>query len=406
MSDPDGRGAAIRIRERGQTEVTLTRAQAAELRGLGICAVQPGVDHQRWIVSDVTAIGNVVLDGIRVVIEPKLELRSVLHMASLAESQLDIGDEVFDAEVDRSLPTAIASALIDAIDAAVTRGLRKGYREVEETGQVMRGRWDISRQLRTRPGMPIPLELTIDEFTEDTDENRILHTALRQVLKIEGLPPEVLRRARHLLAIFSEVRMLHPGEPVPVVHFTRLNGFLKFPVFLARLMLQELSWTHSLGAARAGTFLINMAPVFEAFIGNGLRDALRPMGVGVDLQDSSWRLDEGKRIVLRPDIVLRRNGRPIAVADTKYKVFGASAGSPPNADVYQAVAYALALGLGEAHLIYAAGDIEPRRYEIPSAGVSVVAHAVTLEGTPAVLRARVSRLAREISAPTVTELSA
>ncbi len=47
---------------------------------------------------------------------------------------------------------------------------------------------------------------------------------------------------------------------------------------------------------------------------------------------------------MRPDIVISRHGRVVAVADTKYKVWGESDGSPPNADVYQALAYAVTCG--------------------------------------------------------------
>jgi len=87
---------------------------------------------------------------------------------------------------------------------------------------------------------------------------------------------------------------------------------------------------------------------------------------------------------------------PVAVADSKYKVWGATQGSPPNADIYQAVAYALATGLSRSHLVYASGEVEPREYHIETAGIRVVAHAVSLDGTPADLRASLRGLAARL----------
>lgn len=381
------------VNERGQTTLPLSRAQATELRALGVCYVQPGASSTEWVVGDVRAVGNIALDGLRLVIRPKVPLRSVLYMASVARMQVEVADTVFDVDEDQSVPAALAEAFVSALDAATSRGLIKGYVNQEESAMLVRGRWDVARQLRVRPGLPVPVELMADEFTEDVSENRILHTALRAILRLDDIPPDTTRRARQLTSLFTHVGTLRRGEQLPSSRQTRLNRHLMFSLFLGETLLRSAAWTQVTGAARAGTFLIDMARTFEGFIGEALRRALLPRHLAVELQDGhSWRFDTRGQIRLRPDIVVRSRDVPIAVADTKYKPWGDKPGSPPNADVYQAVAYALTTGLTSAHLIYVAGDVDPRRYEIESAGVTVVAHSLDLGGAPRELRQSIDQL--------------
>ena len=387
----------VRIAERGLSVVQLSHAQAAELRGMRICSVQPGTRPDEWVVSDVSAVGNIELDGIRLVIEPKVPLRSLIYMASVGGGQIAVNDADFSADEDAALPVALAEALIASLDRATSRGLVKGYRESEQTDLVVRGRWDVARQLRVRPGLPIPVELTVDEFSEDTDENRILHSALRTVLKFEGVPSATVRRGRALLTVFADVGTVPVGVQPAVPCVTRQTVHLQFPLTLARMVLGATSFTHSKGVRRTGTLLVSTARLFEEFVGSGLREVLRPAGLSVDLQDSkNWRFDVGGRILLRPDIVIREGRLPVAVADSKYKVWGVTDGSPPNSDVYQAVAYALATGLSRAHLIYASGEVNPREYHIETAGIRVIAHSISLGGTPADLRATLHGLGAEL----------
>ena len=101
-------------------------------------------------------------------------------------------------------------------------------------------------------------------------------------------------------------------------------------------------------------------------------------------------------MALRPDIVISRDGAPVTVADTKYKVLGSGNGAIPNGDVYQAVAYALALDVPTAHLIYVSGDVVARVLQIPSAGIDVHVHALPLEGKARALEHGVAALGAKL----------
>lgn len=261
----------------------------------------------------------------------------------------------------------------------MTSGLVKGYQEVHESAAVMRGRWDVSRQLATRPGLPLPLEIDFDDFTPDIPVNRILHTAVRALRTVELPKPTALLRDQ-LLVEFIDVGTVPRGGVLPDITFTRLTEHLAGAANLARMILEAVSWTHRDGARRGGTFLVNMANIFEAFVAERLRSLLITQSLNVTSQDMRWWLDEGRTVALRPDIVISRD-RPVAVADTKYKVLTDAAGAPPSTDVYQMVAYALALDVSSAHLIYVSGDVVSGRIDVPVAGAAIHLHAVRLDGS-------------------------
>ena len=197
-------------------------------------------------------------------------------------------------------------------------------------------------------------------------------------------------------ALFVDVDLLPRGLPLPDVRVNRLNQHYEVPLRLARVILEAVSWTHRDGATGGGTVLVDMAAIFEGYVATRLRSELAQASLAVTAQDQAWWLDSGRAVALRPDIVISRLGKPVTVADTKYKVLGDTRQSIPNGDVYQAVAYALALGVQTAHLIYVADDVIMRDIEIPTAGVLVRIHAMPLAGTTTRLDSGIATLAGQL----------
>lgn len=370
------------LAEKGESFVALSSSQAARLQELKFCRVSPTTNVGVWRVTDVMRVGVVAIDDVRLIVRPKTPLRSLIFMASYSGLQAEVEDASFAFEADHDLPAALASALVETVTKATGRGLLKGYVSVEETGTVIRGRWDIARQLKVRPGIPVPVELTYDDYTEDVVENQILKAALRVLVRLEQLPRRVADQLGPLLGLFSEVSDLRATGPVMLPAESRLNAHYQPALRLARWLLEATSWAHTEGASSGSAFLLNVAKVYEDFVGRVFQATLHREGYDVDLQVSDWRLDTDGEIRMRPDIVISRNGHVVAVADTKYKVWGAGDGSPPNADVYQALAYALTAEVREAHLLYVSGDVEPRRYEVAATGTTVVAQALDVSGEP------------------------
>lgn len=384
----------VTIMERGATRVELTDDQASALQSIGFCSVTPTNLPGTWRLGDVSKIGVAAVPGLRVHIQPKTPLENLFFLASYAEEQVEL-DRSFSFSTDEALPTALAKAFSDAVSVSTRKGLLKGYRTLEETGTTVRGRWDIPRQIRRRPGILLPLELTVSDFTEDVAENRLLLTAISLLLRVDTLKPALRRRLTNHLGTFREVSVLPHGS-LPEIPITRLNRHYAYPLMLAQLIIEATSWTHKSGHRAGGSFLINMPSLFERFVERALRHQLGSAGLGVTGQDRSYTLDTDGQVRLRPDLLIRRGQMPVGVADIKYKVWDATSGSPPNSDVYQALTYALATGLKRAHLLYVSGDVTPAEFVIASAGKTVIAHTIDLSGSPTAILDSVRRVADEM----------
>lgn len=370
------------ITEKGESFVPLTMSQAAQLQSMKFCRVTPTNEPGLWRISDVNRVGVVVIDDVRLIVRPKTPLRSLIFMASHSGRQADVREGSYSFDADLELPSALAAALISASKEATRRGLVKGYVPIEETGTVIRGRWDIARQLRVRPGIPVPVELNYDDYTEDVPENRILKAALRTLMRHEQVPAASTKDHTQLMGLLSEVSDMRFGTHVTLPPITRLNTRYEHALRLAKLILDAVSWAHAEGRHAGSAFLLNVAKVFEDFVGRVMKTTLEEEGYDVKLQDPDWTLDIDGDVMMEPDIVIRRGGRVVTIADTKYKVFDAKSTSPPNPDVYQALAYATAGEVPEVHLLYAAGEVEPRRYRIEAAKKTVVARVIDVSGGP------------------------
>jgi 5-methylcytosine-specific restriction enzyme subunit McrC len=102
-------------------------------------------------------------------------------------------------------------------------------------------------------------------------------------------------------------------------------------------------------------FTVNMPNLFESFVAEWIH-ANEPRQCSTKSQHRAV-LDENGRLHFQIDIVLfdAIDGCPRAVLDTKYK----SSDLPSEQDIQQIVAYAVAMGVSEAYLIYPSVISEP-----------------------------------------------
>ncbi|MGA5516168.1 McrC family protein [Streptomyces pseudogriseolus] len=302
---------------------------------------------------------------------------------------------------------ALAHAVERRIDAALRQGVLQGYREVEESSLVVRGRILEAEQIRRHFGRTPPVEIAYDAYTADTPENRILRAAVERLLRLPGVPGLVRRRLAHQRVRLADALPLVRGQELPRWQPSRLNSRYQPALRLCEAVLRGSSPEHTPPGAdplAVDGFLIDMNQLFEDFVTVALSEALKDHGLTARLQDTH-HLDTAGLVRIRPDLVVRtRDGRmPVAVVDAKYKV--EKGDGRLNADLYQALAYATVLGLREAHLVYAAGRLPTRFHEVRGTaagadgrGVLLHQHSVDLSREPgqlmSALRDIAVRLAR------------
>ena len=231
-------------------------------------------------------------------------------------------------------------------DELMRRGPQRRYRRQRETAGVLRGRWDISEQLRRDPATPTRFHLTDAHYATDTLANQLIARALLagQHLGHGSGVGEALRR----------LGIQWPAAPYPgnvtAALFERLlrarmPAHYRATLLTARLLL--LSYSSSLRPGREDTLalLFDLNRLWEGFVAASLR------GGGVQLleqpQRTFWRA--GQRAVhLRPDFVVQHGDRRF-ILDAKWKQY--AAGRPSAADLRQVYAYAQEFGAERAALV-------------------------------------------------------
>lgn len=355
----------------------------------------PGEDNA-YILTPGSNIGAVEIGGLSALIEPKLGIPQVLSLACYAIGKVHFQTEDFDFHDECALPDALAMALTFQARRAFARGLLHGYRTEEEALYTVRGRIRFDDQLRRRFGVPLPVEVRYDEFTEDVLANQLVKAAAYRLGRISLRSALARRNLGWLVSMLDSVSLVEfPASDVPAVRYDRLNEHYRGVVELARLILRHGAFESSRGQVRASGFLMDMNVVFQEFVTEALRDALgvSPQAFGERTINS---LDYGGNIHLRPDLTWRVGSQQVFVGDVKYKNL---TGRPvPNADLYQLLAYTIALDLPGGLLIYAKDETEAREYQVRNTGKRLDVAALDLSGTLEQTLDRVKDLAEKVIA--------
>lgn len=373
----------------GQTlyPVDLTTAEAAALNTSLLVKAAP--DELGWRVTAEYWVGTVARGDLVVRVAPKIGAVQVLRLLAMADGAADLAvdDEQVEVAADVDLSAVLARMFVLEAEHALAEGPLRGYRTEDQTLPVLRGRLRLRDQHLRRFGQLSPLEVTVDEWTVDTAENRLIRSAALALLALPGLTAAVEADLRRVDRLLVEAERLVPGAALPTWQPTRLNARLHALLGLADLTLRHLSVESTAGETVVHGFRVNMAHLFERLVARLLTDV-----------DPSWSaqvtlpLDQGDTLVIRPDLVRDGGTGWSGVADTKYKVLD-EAGKISNADIYQLVAYCARLGLTTGHLIYADGGTPPPPYEVIGTDAAIAVHRLDLTASPDELRAQVSALA-------------
>ena len=385
------------LREYGDpASVVMSECVAGGLMRTGLVEVVPEATPGRWLIRPQGKIGAVSVAGIEVRVAPKVTIDRIVFMLAHALGGVTWQDDAVEVEQDSDVVHVLAEAFLRAATRALRPGLIQGYRLAEESLAVVRGRIRIDEQLKRRPGVWLPIEVSYDDFTVDTGENRILRAAAERLMRNPLVPLVTRRRLTSVTLRLAEVGRIVPGAPLPVWRPTRLNLRYQPALRLAELVLAATSFEHRAGDVRIDGFVLDMPLVFEGFVTQTVRSALISLDPATSVQ-AQYRchLDVNDQVQMRPDIAwLGPVGQPLAVIDAKYKAEKYS--GFPNADVYQALAYATALELPDAHLVYARGNELVQEFTIRGSGVRVHAHALDLSLDSVSVLEGISELAKRI----------
>ena len=380
--------------------VSLPARVAAAISKMGVANVVPRSDGD-WAISGVSKVGVIHVEGWQVEIAPKVPIARLFFMMGFSSEQKFWQDHSIALGSEAGLLDSIAKSFIRQVRVALARGLHQAYETFDDAVPMVRGRLDIPAQIGRRGGLSLPAQVRFDEYTVDTAENRLLLSASLRLLALPSLGAADRAAILKLIQRFEGVTSLRRGDALPQVHFQRLNERYRGAIGLARLILKNSSLEHRQGDNTASGFLFDTWRIFEDFVSAALQTSLAKRGQRVELQYRSY-LDQGRQILIRPDVVVRSDGSVRAAVDAKYKA--EKNGRFPHADVYQMLAYCLNFGLSEGHLVYAKGEDDVKSYVIDPPNVTIHCHALNLDQTPEQLLSDVDLLAERITGPITVQM--
>jgi len=285
--------------------------------------VEPSPARGFWRLRAQAKVGAVRFEGFDLNVRPKAGMQNVFYLMGIERPRDWWSNEEVDLLIHHDLFAGIARLLAHAVDRAIGRGVQHGYVERREPLVALRGRVDLSEQLR-HPYNPVPASCRYDDYTADTKLNQLLRAALARALRLPGVPGPV-RRTLHLqLSLLEEVSPVEPDlRWADAWQPTRLDRRYLPAVRLSALVLRRLVLSEAAGSTRACSFLVDMNQLYERFVEEGLRRRLQAADRTIRVIGQEQRhLDVENRLMIRPDVVVRRGASAAFVLDSKYILAG------------------------------------------------------------------------------------
>ena len=331
------------LSEYGSINLDLSRDQAVSLQRTGYVEVVPAQDGQ-WRVTASSYVGSLVVDGVELLIRPKINPENLFLLLEPGLPSNAWRKESFAYASTSDLLPSVVAFFARTVETTLGRGVLRSYESRQEPLIALRGRLDVSQQFK-RAGVMTPVSCSFDDFSEDIVENRVIRAALRLALRVPRVDPgERQRMMRQLVALEGVSDTPVDPETVDSIYFTRLNQHYEPMLGLARLVLSNLTLTDACGSTSTSSFMVDMNDLFQRFLTERLRSALRG---SLDVVDEPLVfLGAGQQVAMRPDLEFRDYaGLARYVGDIKYKLAENARGR--SNDYYQLLAYTTAIDLPE-----------------------------------------------------------
>lgn len=310
--------------------------------------LSPSVDETWELVNDGYA-GRVNLpDDWTLVLEPKVTLSNLFGMLEYAYDleSAEFLEGTYDADSIEGFFDRVANILAQNVIRRSNQGFHKQYISKDENSEFVRGKIDVEKTAR-EPWKP-KVHQTRRDLTADIEDNRILLWTLWKVLSSDLLQDQTRTKVRRAVRSLQDIASLqeYTASDCTGRSYRRLNSDYDFMHSLCYLLLDNSGPTRERGEHQMVPFTVDMPTLYERFVARWLSDHL-PSPFNVQAQQTI-SVHSSPSIQFDVDLVIRRDGEVIAVADTKYK----QRSQPDTSDIEQVVAYAESFGVEEAYLVY------------------------------------------------------
>lgn len=236
---------------------------------------------------------------------------------------------------------------LDAVATLVRRGFRSDYITREDNLFSLRGKLLVAKHILQNTIRRDRFFCQFDEFSHNRAENRLIHSALNQVLSV-CRSQENQRVARELSFIFSEVPTSQSIDlDLGKVRLDRGMSYYKPALDWAMLILRSLNPVGEKGKKHAPSLLFPMEALFEAYVAKHLTSQIGETGTLIKQAQSEHLIRHNGQnwFNLKPDLMIETAGKNHLVLDTKWKKLDVTKNNGTDkyqlsqADMYQLYAY-------------------------------------------------------------------
>src|SRR5690242_15578877 len=164
-------------------------------------------DHYR--LTPAGHVGTIVAPHCRLLIRPKIPVRSLFHLLDPA-GPAPVAEDRTAAAPGADLLDFLAGQLARLLAERAARGLHRAYVERSQHGAFLQGRLDVPAQLRETPARKDRIHSRAEDFTADVPCNQVPRATAELVLRSPLLGEAARRAVRAALTPFAEV------SPVPL----------------------------------------------------------------------------------------------------------------------------------------------------------------------------------------------
>lgn len=348
--------------------VTLTVSQAEQMQRLGrsFASSNKNIDDDErtairldpigadtWTIQVSNAVGVLSIDGLRIVVNPKIPLPHLVHLlvrsGRLPTSAIAAATNAQTADVFWAI---VAQWMIDELESLLRVGLRRGYEATIEELPFARGHIQqiptAHRLLHGRARFVCEYE----QFEADIALNRVLLAAAQRVASAPELDNGLRRRARTAAIQMGEVGRLREHD----MHVEPVNSEKDYLTVteLAKHVVRSQGRSIAGGSSASRSFLIRTPEPVEAAI----RSIAKETFAGITAVEKRALSLVGAAESLNPDLVFGGT----AIGDVKYKLWN---GAWQRSDLYQLVAFAT--GFKVTHGLragFTAHDVTPQTVKV------------------------------------------
>lgn len=254
---------------------------------------------------------------------------------------------------------ALIALFAEMLNTELSRGIDHAYYYREENLCRFKGKLLVNQHIRHNAAHQERVFVGFDEFVSDTWLNRIIKKCCRVLVSLTTSRQNE-KELRKALLILDEVSdreiIMQDFDRIPLNRNTeRFKDIIDF----CRLILQQRTPGFEKSQNNTFSLLFPMEQVFEEFVAAVIRRSPEFSEYKVEFQ-KPWvfatSASDKAPFRIRPDIVLKKHGKPVLVLDTKWKLldtnekhFGIS-----QDDMFQMYVYTGILKCKNALLLYPA----------------------------------------------------